>query len=111
MMLPLRVQRLFYRHHADQLDTERHAGIIIPTVLADGAVEDWEWLFGVYGWEIIATWVAEPRHASMLPPPMERFWTGILLGAPRESPRWAGGNGRRTVPADALPDWFPDALR
>lgn len=111
MMLPPSIQRLFYRYHADRLDTDRHAAMIIPTVLSDGSVEDWEWLFRVYDWEPIQAWIAEPGHAAMLPPPMERFWTLILLGTPQETPRWAGGNTRRTVPKGALPEWFPDDLR
>jgi hypothetical protein len=109
MTLPNRIQRLFYRYHADRLDTDQHANIIIPTVLADGTVDDWDWLFRVYGWETIRAWIAE--HAASLPPPMERFWTLILLGAAQETPRWAGGNARRTVPNAALPPWFPDDLR
>lgn len=111
MILPLAIQRFFYRYHPDRLDTDRHAAIIIPTVLSDGAVEDWEWLFQVYDWNTIQAWIAEPGHAAMLPPPMERFWTLILLGTPQETPRWAGGNARRTVPEDALPAWFPNDLR
>jgi hypothetical protein len=111
MMLPVAIQRLFYRYHADLLDTDRHAAIIIPTVLSDGTFEDWRWLFQVYGWDTICHWISEEGHAAMLPPPMERFWTLILLGTPQETPRWAGGNARRIVPENALPTWFPDDLR
>lgn len=111
MTLPLRTQRLFYRYHADLLDTDRHAAVIIPTVLSDGDLDDWGWLFRVYGWNLLRAWIAETRHAQMLPPPMERFWTVILLGTPQETPRWAGGNTRRLVPTDALPDWFPPDLQ
>lgn len=111
MTLPKRLQRLFYRYHADRLDTGHHAALIIPTVLSDGALDDWDWLFRIYGWEHVRTWVAEPGHAQMLPPPMERLWTLTLLGTPQETPRWAGGNARRRVPTDALPGWFPDDLR
>ncbi len=46
-----------------------------------------------------------PRYDAL---PMERFWTLILLGTPHETPRWAGGNARRRIPKDALPEWFPD---
>ena len=111
MTLPLPIQRLFYRYHAERLDTERHAALIIPTVLSDGTVDDWEWLFRVYGWESIQAWIAKPENSATLPPPMEQFWTLILLETPRNTPRWAGGNGRRIVPRDALPEWFPDDLR
>lgn len=109
MKLPASIQRLFYRYHTDRLDTTRHAAIIIPTVLADGTLDDWEWLFAVYGWDTIATWIAQSGQRDLLPPPMEHFWTLILLGTPQASPRWGGP--RRAVPQDALPDWFPDALR
>lgn len=107
MTLPQAIQRLFYRYHADQLDADRHREIIIPTVLAEGSLADWEWAFRVYGWDTLCAWIAEPGHAELLPPPMERFWTLVLLGTPQETPRWADGNARRTVPADALPAWFP----
>ncbi|SMC05628.1 hypothetical protein SAMN00768000_2356 [Sulfobacillus thermosulfidooxidans DSM 9293] len=111
MKLPEKLQRLFYRYHADRLDTTRHALIIIPTVLADGTLEDWDWLFDVYGWNTLQQWIREPLHARMLPPAMERFWTLVLDGVPRETPRWQGGNALRRVPPDALPDWFPTELR
>lgn len=111
MTLPLHIQRLFYRYHADRLNTERHAAIIIPTVLSDGTIEDWEWLFRMYGWETLQQWIEEPGNAQILPPPMERFWTLIFLGTPKETPRWADGNARRIVPEDALPEWFPDDRR
>jgi hypothetical protein len=109
MKLPPSVQRLFYRYHAGRLDTDRDAALIIPTVMEEGSLDDWEWLFSTYGWESLAAWVA--AHASQLSPPMERFWTLVLLGAPRETPRWEGGNARRLVPRNALPDWFPEAWR
>ena len=109
MSLPPTIQRLFYRYHADRLDPDRHAAIIIPTVLADGALEDWDWLFDVYGWDTLATWMTQPAHRALLPPPLVTFWTTILLDTPVISSRWGGP--RRLVPADALPDWFPDAWR
>lgn len=111
MRLPHPIQLLFYRYHADRLDTAQHAGIIIPTVLADGSVEDWDWLFGVYGWDTVRAWLLAPGHATELPPPLERLWTLILLGEAHETPRWSGGNARRVVPHDALPDWFPPEWR
>lgn len=110
MTLPDTVQRLFYRYHADRLDTTRHADVIVPTVLADGALEDWDWLFGVYGWHALRDWISVPSQARELPPPLERFWTLILLGEAHETPRWSGGNARRVVPASALPEWFPREL-
>ncbi|MCY0877819.1 MAG: hypothetical protein OWU84_02595 [Firmicutes bacterium] len=109
MRLPLTVQRLFYRYHADRLDSDRHAEIIISTVLADGNLDDWEWLFAVYGWNALAKWIAEPAHRNLLPPPMASFRTLILVGQSDPTSRWGGPH--RLVPPDALPDWFPDALR
>ncbi|WP_242939462.1 DUF6922 domain-containing protein [Sulfobacillus thermosulfidooxidans] len=107
MKLPEKLQRLFYRYHADRLDTTRHALIIIPTVLADGTLEDWDWLFDVYGWDTLQQWIREPLHARMLPPAMERFWTLVLDGVPRETPRWQGGNALRRVPPMRCPIGFP----
>jgi len=109
MSLPPAIQRLFYRYHADRLDPDRDAAIIIPTVLAEGSLDDWDWLFGVYGWDTLVAWIAQPAHRDLLPPPMAAFWTWILLGTSETSPRWGGP--RRTVPSNALPDWFPDAWR
>ena len=102
MTLPISVQRLFYRYHADRLDTVEHAAIIIPTVLEDGSLEDWNWLFDQYGWGAVRAWVA-----AQLGPPMQRFWTTVLLGTPQETPRWAGGNALRLVPEGAVPRWWP----
>ena len=111
MRLPITVQRLFYRYHADLLDTHRHQALIIPTVLADGDLADWDWLFAIYGWETVREWISGPGHAQMLPPPMERLWTLVLLNTPHQTPRWSGGNARRSVPPDALPSWFPQEWR
>lgn len=107
MKIPSEVQRLFHRYHADRIDTIIHETLIIFTVLEDGSVEDWQWLFATYGWETIRNWIADPQRASSLSPGGERFWTGVLLGTAHETPRWDGGNGRRLVPADALPTWWP----
>lgn len=107
MTRPSSLQRLFYRYHADHLDTDRRAAILIPTVLADGSLDDWDWLFLVYDWETIRAWVADPLHSQTLPPPLERFCTLVLLSDPRETPRWEDGNRQRRVPTDALPPWFP----
>jgi hypothetical protein len=111
MTLPPSVQRLFHRYRADQLDTERHAAIIIPTVMDTGTLEDWLWLLRTYGWDTIRAWIANPDHAAQLAPPNEWFWTGLLLDKPHMTPRWSGGNRRRRILPDALPDWWPDAWR
>ena len=111
MILPPPIQQLFYRYHRDLLDSERHRDIIIPTVLATGSLEDWDWLFRTYGWETLRGWMATPGHALELPPPMECLWTTVLLGTSQQTARWSGGNRRRTVPPEALPRWFPPDLR
>lgn len=104
MRLPPDIQRLFYRYHADRLDTATYQSLIIQTVLEDGMVPDWCWLFETYGRGVVADWVA--AHGSEVPR-VEWFWTCALLGKPHGTPRWSGGNGRQVVPADALPDWWP----
>jgi hypothetical protein len=108
--LPEAVQRLFHRYHADRLDTERHADVVLATVLAYGSLDDWDWLFQTYGWPRVRAWIAAPGRAQALPPPMERFWTMILLGAPQETPL-RSGNALRRVPPEALPAWWPPELR
>ncbi|MGC8489687.1 MAG: DUF6922 domain-containing protein [Clostridia bacterium] len=98
MMIPPSVQRLFHRYHADRLDPRHHAAIIIPTILEEGAVEDWRWLFSTYSWDTIQRWIADPTRASQLSPRVEWFWTTVLLGTPHETSRWSGGNRRRRIP-------------
>ena len=111
MILPTSIQRLFYRYHADRLDTTRHEPLIIQTILEDGSLADWSWLFATYGWDTVRDWVADPVHAAQLSPRVEWFWTGVFLGKPHETPRWDGGNHRRMVPVDSLPAWLTDELR
>ena len=111
MKLPPDVQRLFYRYHAERLDTVTYQSLIIQTVLEEGEVADWRWLFATYGKDTVREWVTDPARASQLSPRVEWFWTCVLLHNPHETPRWSGGNGRRVVPAGALPDWWPDNLR
>ncbi len=76
--------------------------MIIPTVLSDGTLDDWD----EYGWEFLRDWITVAEHTQMLPPPMERFWTGVLLGTPQETPWWADGNARRRVPQDTSQTGF-----
>ncbi len=109
MKLPESIQRLCYRYHADRLDTEHHRSIIIPSVLDQGGVEDWDWLFATYGWDAIAGWIAEPANRELLAPAMARFWSIILLGIDQKPDRWSGPC--RMVPAGALPEWLPAELR
>jgi hypothetical protein len=111
MRLPPGIQRLFYRYHADRLDTTTYQSLIIQTVLEDGMVDDWRWLFETYGKDTVREWVDDPARAAQLSPRVEWFWTCVLLRKPHETPRWSGGNGKRVVPVDALPDWWPNELR
>ena len=107
MTIPLSVKRLFHRYHADRLEPRRHAAIIIPTILEDGGVDDWRWLFATYGWDTIQHWIADPTRASQLSPRVEWFWTTVLLGTPHETPRWSEGNRRRRIPPASF---FPNAF-
>lgn len=108
MTLPDGVQRLFHRYQARNLDTDRHADLIIFTVLEDGSLDDWRWLIATYGWDRIRDWLADPNQAATLSPRVEWFWTATVLGAPHETPRWAGGNDRRRIPKEALLPWVRD---
>ena len=110
MTLPESIKRLFYRYHADRLDTTEHEQVIIQTILEDGSLTDWSWLFATYGWDAVRDWVANPVHAAQLSPRVEWFWTCVLLGRPHETPRWDGGNHRRPVPVDAVPNWLVEEL-
>lgn len=110
MILPQAIQPLFHRYHADHLDTERHALIIIPTVLQWGNWDQIQWLFQTYGWDRIQDWMThETLGQGLLSPAVEWFWTGVLLGEPRHAQSWTAGNGLRTVPPESLPDWWPSS--
>ena len=103
--IPDRVSRLFYRYKVERLDTETHADLIILTVLEHGSLDDWRWLFGTYGWDRIKSWVNLPEHSMQMNPPMESFWTLILLGVERKRDWYSGGNGLR-IPSEVEPDWL-----
>jgi hypothetical protein len=109
VILPTSWERLIDRYHVECLDTERDFAIILPAVLEHGSLDDWDRLFEVYGWEVIAAWVADAAHRELLSPPMARFWSLLLLGSVATSSRWRGPT--RVVPLDALPEWFPGELR
>ncbi len=72
MILPIVVQRLFYRYHAELLDTNRDAAIIIPTVLSDGTLDDWD----EYGWEFLRDWIAVAEHRKCSPHRWNDFGRG-----------------------------------
>ena len=109
MSLPPSIQRLFYRYHyhyhAERLDPERHAAIIIPTVLAEGTLEDWDWLFAAYGWDTIDAWIAEPDQRALLPPPTAHFWTLSFSAGPSLCRLGAAIAGR--FPRTRCPIGFP----
>ncbi|WP_298340071.1 hypothetical protein [Ferrimicrobium sp.] len=97
MRLPQALGYLFYRYRTDNIDTKKHFNLIVMTVLNDGSLDDWRWLFACYGWQQIRDWVADSQNSRSLSPEMETFWTGMLLATPRKRDRWAGGNGVRTT--------------
>ncbi|HBQ96456.1 MAG: hypothetical protein M1294_11380 [Firmicutes bacterium] len=110
MMLPETLQPLFHRYKADQLETEKHALIIIPTVLQFGDWNQIHWLFQTYGWDYIKSWISdETQVQGLLSPIVEWFWTLVLLGKPRQVQNWTTGNRLRSVPPESLPDWWPSS--
>ncbi|MHB8190587.1 MAG: DUF6922 domain-containing protein [Ferrimicrobium sp.] len=72
-MLPPDVQRLFYRYHADRLNTDTYQSLIIQTVLEDGSRLDWMWLFETYGRDAVRDWVGDPARAAQLSSQLEWF--------------------------------------
>lgn len=96
--MPSSVRRLFPRYHPERLRPAEHRDLIIPAVLEGGLPPDWQWLFETYGWNTIRHWLAESAHQRLLSPRVAWFWTGILLEAPQEWDRWAGGNQLRRLP-------------
>jgi len=53
MKLPEDLKPLFRNYEFDLLDTEKHAGLVIKTVLVYGTWEQIEWLFDFYGYDKI----------------------------------------------------------
>ena len=51
MRLPERFKPLFRNYDFNTLDTEKHRGLIIKTVLTRGTWEQIEWLFEFYGFD------------------------------------------------------------
>ncbi|WP_298210032.1 hypothetical protein [Ferrimicrobium sp.] len=95
MRLPEALGYLFHRYRTDNIDTKTHFNLVVMTVLNDGSLDDWRWLFAYYGWQQIRDWVADSQNSRALSPEMETFWTRMLLATPRKRDRWAGGNNVR----------------
>ncbi len=89
-MLPRRVARLFHNYRAENMDLERHAELVILTVLRDGDWDDHRWLFGVYGRERVAKVVREDLDGlRTLSPSVANFWSIYFWGTPVAPPSLA----------------------
>lgn len=81
MTLPEMISPLFHNYDPETIDPERHAGLVIRTVLAAGTWEQVRWLFRHYGFDRVRTIVlADCRGLRTLPEPTQRLWSLVFAG-------------------------------
>ncbi|MEW6174024.1 MAG: hypothetical protein AB1510_13360 [Bacillota bacterium] len=102
MKLPVFLAGLFRNYAAETIDTEKHAGMIIKTVLAYGTWEQIMWLFEYYGVERVRAVFREDYYGlRTLPESARRLWGLVFLNeAPPAEPAAAKWRCRRKVPGD-----------
>lgn len=70
---------MFHSYEPSSIDLDRHAGLIIRTVLASGTWEQVLWLFREYGWERVKEVVLADHHGlRTLPEPTRRLWLAVF---------------------------------
>ena len=80
MRLPEDFKPLFRNYEFDLLDTDKHASLIIKTVLTRGTWEQIEWLFKFYGFDRIKEVFLEDLHGLReLPLPVIFLWGTIFM--------------------------------
>lgn len=87
--LPESLAPLFHRCRPESIDLDRHAGLVIRTVLSDGTWEQVLCLFRAYGWDRVREVVlTDHRTLRTLPEPTRRLWLLVFGEEPPEpSPR------------------------
>lgn len=80
--LPDELAPLFHNYQPSSIDLDRHAGLVIRTVLAEGTWEQVLWLFREYGWDRVRQVVlADHRGLRTLPEPTRRLWLAVFSDA------------------------------
>lgn len=83
MKIPSEIRPLFHNYDPDTLDTERHAPLIIKTVMQGGTWEQVLWAARFYGRERFeAVLRADVEGNQTLPRPVANFWSVVLWGRP-----------------------------
>ncbi|WP_324668910.1 DUF6922 domain-containing protein [Geochorda subterranea] len=95
--LPGNLASLFHRQDPSTIDLDRHAGLVIRTVLAEGDWDQVRWLFREYGWERIRqVVVADHQGLRALPEPTRRLWLAVFA----ETPQAQAGEGESSDPIE-----------
>lgn len=82
MSLPGFLHPLFHNYEPEAIDPDRHAGLVIRTVLAAGTWEQVLWLFRRYGKERVReVFLKDCRGLRTLPEPTRRLWSLVFLGS------------------------------
>ena len=77
--MPDELAPLFHNYEPSSIDLDRHAGLVIRTVLAEGTWEQVLWLFREYGWDRVRqTVMADHRGLRTLPEPTRRLWLAVF---------------------------------
>lgn len=86
--LPKELAPLFStRYEPSSIDLDRHSGLIIRTVLAEGTWEQVLWLFREFGWDRVKQVVLADHHGlRTLPEPTRRLWLAVFSDAGQEQP-------------------------
>jgi len=95
--VPALLADLFRNYVLESLDTGRHAGMIIKTVLARGTWRQVEWLFGHYGAETLGRVFEEDCCGlRVLPESARRLWSLVF-----------GDAGSQQADEDEIEKWRP----
>jgi hypothetical protein len=86
--LPADSAWLFPEYTFEEMDQERHRGVIIERFLERGTWEQTRWLFATYGEEGVAAWVR--RHGfRLLSKRSFALWRLVLDISDYHAPDWA----------------------
>ena len=86
--LPTDTAWLFPEYNFEEMDLERHRGVIIERVLERGTWEQTRWLFATYGEAEVASWVQ--RHGfRLLSKRSFALWRLALDISNYHAPDWA----------------------
>ncbi len=91
--LPDELAGLFHNYEPASIDLDRHADLVIRTVLAGGTWEQVLWLFREYGWDPVRQVVlADHLGLRALPEPTRRLWLAVFSQAPDTQAADDGGH-------------------